>query len=160
MKLTDVLRKECIVARMRSSSKAEAIEELVDALTAVHDTLKRDVLVDALMQREKLCSTALDEGVAIPHAKVSGVTSIVAAFGRSPDGIDFDSLDGKPTHLFILIIAPEDSAGSHLKLLARVSNMFRSREFRSRLLNADSADKIYEIVAEEDARFKQQHAHG
>lgn len=152
MKIKEVLSREAIVADLKSTTKPDLIRELSDHMISIHPNLNPDTLFEALMQREKLCSTAVDSGVAIPHAKLSGLTNIIAAFGRSRQGIDFDSLDGNPTHLFFLLLAPENSAGAHLKLLARISNSLRSEEFRKMLQEAQSQEEIYELIEEEDEK--------
>jgi PTS system nitrogen regulatory IIA component len=153
MKIVDVLKKESIIPNLRSKTKPEVIEELSLCVSSLpYMNINPDRLVEVLMERERLCSTAVDSGVAIPHGKLSGISSIIAAFGRSREGIDFESLDGNPTHLFILLLAPENSQGAHLKLLARFSRIFKDPQFRSRLMEAKSQDEIYEIIAEEDAK--------
>lgn len=152
MKIADVLRKELVIANLQSKNKPDVIEELSTNVSS-HSiiNISTEKLVEILMEREKLCSTAVDSGVAIPHGKLGGLSSIIAAFGRSKEGIDFESLDGGATHLFILLLAPENSAGAHLKLLARISRIFKDRSFRSRLMEAKSQDEIYEIITQEDA---------
>ena len=121
MKIVDILAEPLVVAALAGRSKDEVIEELATVVAEHHPEIDRARLVAALEDRERLNSTALGEGVAIPHGKLAGVKRVVAAFGRSPGGVDFSSLDGKPTHLFFLLVAPEDSAGAHLKALARVT---------------------------------------
>ncbi len=153
MKLVDVLKKECVIPNLHSRTKPEVIKEISERVASVYPNINPERLVDVLMEREKLCSTAVDAGVAIPHGKLSGLGSIITAFGRSLEGIDFESLDGKPTHLFILLVAPENSAGAHLKLLARISRIFKDSEFRSRIMEAKSQSEIYEIVTEEDEKY-------
>jgi PTS system nitrogen regulatory IIA component len=150
MKLADALKKEFIIPNLTSRNKTELIRELSEHVTSVYTNINTDRVFNVLMEREKLCSTAVDEGVAIPHGKLSGISNVIAAFGRSKEGIDFDSLDGKPTHLFILLLAPENSAGMHIKLLAKISRIFKIHNFRSQLMEAKSRDEIYEIIAEED----------
>jgi PTS system nitrogen regulatory IIA component len=152
MKLVDVLKKESVIANLHSKNKPEVIRELSQLLSSLYPNINPDRLFQVLMEREKLCSTAVDAGVAIPHGKLGGITNIIASFGRSLEGIDFESLDGHPSHLFILILAPENSSGAHLKLLARISKIFRDPDFRSRLMEAKSQDEIYDIIAEEDAK--------
>jgi PTS system nitrogen regulatory IIA component len=100
-----------------------------------------------------LNSTALGDGVAIPHGKLPGVRRVIAAFARSKAGVDFQSLDGKPTHLFFLLVAPEDSAGAHLKALARISRLLKDPSFRSRLLEAPDAKALWATIRDEDARY-------
>ncbi len=106
-----------------------------------------------LNERERLGSTAIGDGIAIPHGKLKGITQILGVFGRSREGIDFDSLDGSPTHLFFLLVAPEDSASLHLKALARVSRLFKDGGFRQRLLDAADSDELYRLLKEEDSKY-------
>ena len=152
MKIADVLKKESVIPYLRSKTKAEVIRELSEHVSSVSNNINTERLVEVLMERERLCSTAVDSGVAIPHGKLSGISNIITAFGRSIEGVDFESLDGNPTHLFILLLAPENSVGTHLKLLARFSKIFKSPEFRSKLMQANSQDEIYELIIEEDAK--------
>ncbi len=151
--IAEVLTKETVILDLKATSKPAVIKELVERVTDQYPTLNRDSLVSVLLEREKLCSTAVDEGVAIPHGKVSGLSNIIAAFGRSVEGIEFDSLDGKPTHLFILLLAPETSSGIHLKLLARISRIFSNPEFRSRLMDTTTEEELYQMIIEEDAKI-------
>jgi PTS system nitrogen regulatory IIA component len=90
--------------------------------------------------------------VAIPHGKLGGITQLLAAFGVSREGVDFEAIDGKPTHLFFALVAPENSAGVHLKALARISRLFKSPRFRAAILEAPTAQAIHEIIVQEDAR--------
>ncbi len=152
MKIIDVLKKESIFSNLNSQNKPDLLRELSELLTSYYPNIDTDTLFDVLLQREKLCSTAVDSGVAIPHCKMSGLSDIIAAFGRSKDGIDFESLDGNPTHLFILLLAPENAAGSHLKLLARISNIFKSHQFRKKLIDAQNRDEIYDLIKGEDEK--------
>ena len=122
-------------------------EMIVPALAA------RDTLLRVLVDREQLASTAIGEGVAIPHGKLPTVGEIVACLGRAPGGVDFDSMDGQPTFLFFVLVAPENSTGAHLKALARISRVFKDADFRRRLLAADDADAMYRVIAEEDAKY-------
>lgn len=152
MKISDFLKKESIIPLLSSKSKKEVLGELSELVASQYPSLNSESLVDTLQQREDLCSTALDSGVAIPHCKMSGLNTIIAAVGKSDQGVDFDSLDGKPSHLFILILAPDNSAGSHLKLLARISNVFKSPVFRQRIMNAETQEDMYDLIAEEDEK--------
>jgi PTS system nitrogen regulatory IIA component len=106
-----------------------------------------------LVDREALASTAIGEGVAIPHGKLPAVTEIVACLGRVPAGVDFDAMDKQPTYLFFVLVAPESSTGAHLKALARISRVFKDASFRRRLLDAPDADAMYAVIAEEDAKY-------
>jgi PTS system nitrogen regulatory IIA component len=153
MKIEDILAEDLVIPALAARTKPDVLQELATAVTARHPELDRDRLVQALEDRERLNSTALGDGVAIPHGKLSGIRRVFAAFGRSPSGVDFQSLDGKPTHLFFLLVAPEDSAGAHLKALARISRLLKDPAFRERLLQAPDAAALWATIREEDARY-------
>jgi PTS system nitrogen regulatory IIA component len=153
MKIEDILSEDLVLADLAARAKVDVLVELADALTARYPELDKARLVGALEDRERLNSTALGDGVAIPHGKLPGLRRVLAAFGRSRAGVDFQSLDGKPTHLFFLLVAPEDSAGAHLKALARISRLLKDPSFRSRLLEAPDAQAIWTIIRDEDARY-------
>ncbi|MDP2905566.1 MAG: PTS sugar transporter subunit IIA [Candidatus Omnitrophota bacterium] len=154
MQIMDFLAKKAIVADIKSVKKEDVIKELVDALIAAEEIEKRsrNKLTEALMSRESLGSTAIGQGIAIPHAKCDCVSKLVAAFGLSKKGVDFDSLDGEPAHIFFLLVAPQDSAGPHLKALARISRLLKDKYFRDSL-RASSDDKaIIKIISAEDEK--------
>ena len=154
MKITDILSENLVVPALAGRSKGAVIEELADVVAEHHrGEVDRDRLVEALEDREKLNSTALGEGVAIPPGKLPGLKRVIAAFGRSPGGVDFSSLDGKPTHLFFLLVAPEDSAGAHLKALARISRLLKDESLRQRLMRASTAADLYRTIREEDDKY-------
>jgi PTS system nitrogen regulatory IIA component len=106
-----------------------------------------------LIERERLGSTGIGDGIAIPHGKSPDLDHLLISFGRSRQGVDFDSLDGKPAHLFFLVLAPENSAGVHLKALARISRLLKSHNIRSELMNAADAAEIFEIFSKQDEDF-------
>jgi len=110
-------------------------------------------LTETLLEREKLGSTGIGEGVAIPHGKLSGVPGLLAAFGRKRAGVDFAAIDGKPTFLFFVLFAPDNSAGLHLKALARISRLFKQPQFRQAILSAEGAPGIFRLISEEDAKY-------
>jgi len=153
MRIEDILAPELVIANLVASTKAGVLDELASAVAGQHPDIDRGRLVEALDERERLNSTALGEGVAIPHGKLPGLRRVFAAFGRSPAGVDFQSLDGKPTHLFFLLVAPEESAGAHLKALARISRLLKDDAFRARLREAPDAEALYRTIREEDARY-------
>ena len=153
MKISDVLERKAIIPKIQSRSKPDVIRELAEKLASVYPNVHDEKLIEVLMEREKLCSTAVDSGVAIPHAKMSGISDIIAGFGKSTEGIDFDSLDGRPTHLFILLVAPENTIGAHIQLLARISKIFKNPELRTRLMSLESQDDIYDSIITEDERL-------
>jgi PTS system nitrogen regulatory IIA component len=153
MRIDDFLAEDMVVAALEGRRKDDVIEELAEVVSRHHPEIDNRKLVSALQDRERLNSTALGEGVAIPHGRLPGVRRVVAAFGRSPQGVDFNSLDGKPTHLFFLLVAPEDSAGAHLKALARISRLLKDDAFRARLMQAEDAASLYRVIREEDAKY-------
>lgn len=152
MRIEDILAPELVVARLEASTKAGVLEELVSVVAVHHPEIDRGQLLEALNERERLNTTGLGDGVAIPHGKLPGLRRIFAAFGRSPAGVDFQSVDTKPTYLFFLLVAPEESAGAHLKALARISRLLKDEAFRARLREAPDADALYRTIREEDAR--------
>lgn len=153
MKILDILPQQSIVADLRGGTKLEVLDELSRVLAEHHPQIVRERLVEVLLERENLGSTAIGEGIAIPHGKLPKLPGVVAAFGRSRNGVDFQSLDGGLTQLFFLLVAPEDASGAHLKALARVSRLLRDKEFRRRLLDAEAVPQIYEIIREEDDKY-------
>jgi len=152
MKILDVLPKEAILADLTSRDKKGVIEELVSAVTRTADVNRED-LVRVLMDRERLGSTGIGGGIGIPHGKLSGLESLILCFGLSRKGVDFESMDGRPTHIFFLLITPENSTGLHLKLLARISKLLKNDLFKAKLLNAADRDDIFEAIREEDEEF-------
>ncbi|MCP4397355.1 MAG: PTS sugar transporter subunit IIA [bacterium] len=153
MKLTDILAESSIVADLQASEKTEVLEHLVEAVITTHPELETQEILDVLLEREKLGSTGIGDGIAIPHGKSANVTQIISGFGLSKEGIDFDSLDGKPANLFFLLVAPENSVGVHLKMLARISRMLKNSDFQKKLLQANSQQEIYQVISDEDAKY-------
>ena len=153
MKILDILDVRVVVPELNSRSKEGVLRELVHALSRTESQVDEERTVEILLERESLGSTGIGEGVAIPHGKSKAVKRIVASFGRSVPGLDFQSLDGKPAHLFFLLLAPENSAGMHLKALAQISRLLKDAAFRKRLQDAKSADEIFSIFAEGDEKL-------
>ena len=110
-------------------------------------------LLAVLLEREKLESTGIGEGIAIPHGRLKKLKDFVISFGRSVKGIDFDSIDGKPTHLFFLVMAPENSAVDNLKLLGRIVTLLKDTAFRKRLMEATGQKELFQCIAEEDEKY-------
>jgi PTS system nitrogen regulatory IIA component len=153
MKILDILDKRSIVPEITSRTKEGVLRELVHTLAQTEKQINEDRMIEILLERESLGSTGIGEGVAIPHGKSKEVTKILAAFGKSPMGMDFQSLDGKPTQLFFLLIAPENSAGMHLKALAQISRLMKDQTFRKRLLEARSGEEIQAIFSEGEEKI-------
>jgi PTS system nitrogen regulatory IIA component len=152
MKICDVLHKEAILSDLKAQNKKGILEELVAPVAAIANVNQED-LVKVLMERERLGSTGIGGGIGIPHGKMRDLESLVLGFGLSRKGVDFESLDSKPTHIFFLLVTPENSTGLHLKLLARISRILKNEPFKERLLNASDAEEIFSIIKEEDEEF-------
>jgi len=153
MKIAEILTPELVIPELKGCTKPEILRELAACLAARYREIEVDILIATLAERERLGSTAIGDGIAIPHGKIRGVKQILGTFGRHPKGVDFESLDGGPTHLFFLLVAPEDSTSLHLKALARVSRLFKDASFREQLLAARDAAEIYRLIIEEDSRY-------
>ncbi|MCX5741405.1 MAG: PTS sugar transporter subunit IIA [Proteobacteria bacterium] len=153
MKIVDLIKRDMVVPALKATDKRGILEELAVYMADHHPKIDRATLARVLVEREGLASTAIGEGVAIPHGKLGTVSEIVACLGRVTAGVDFDSMDGAPTHLFFVLVAPESSTGAHLKALARISRVFKDPEFRKRLLLASDADSMYQVVTDEDAKY-------
>lgn len=152
MKIMDFLNKKAVTTSLKSNDKEGVIKELVDLLAKAEDIRNRDDLVKAVLTRESLGSTGIGQGIGIPHAKSQNVKDLVAAFGVSQKGVNFDSLDGEPVYIFFLLLAPEESAGPHLKALARISRMLKDKYFRELLRKAKDEKDILRIIQEEDSK--------
>ena len=153
MKLIDILQESSIVSDLQAKTKMEVLEALATAVVKSHPGIEKQEILNVLLEREKLGSTGIGDGIAIPHGKLASLTDIISGFGLSKSGIEFDSLDGKPAHLFFLLVAPENSVGTHLKMLARISRMLKNSSFRNKLMSATSQKEMYRIISEEDAKY-------
>jgi len=151
MQMDQIFKIELINADLTAKNKEEALAEMVNTIIRGGNKLNFSAIMDVLKQRESLGSTGIGEGVAIPHGKIADLNDIVVAFGRSMKGIDFDALDGKPVQLFFLLLAPENSAGQHLKVLAKISKMLKDPIFRKRLLKAKSQSDLYKMIIEQES---------
>src|SRR5688572_11730494 len=139
MKLVEILSPQMVMSELDATDKEGAIRQMCGHIAKYKAGLKVDDMVRTLLEREKLGSTGIGEGVAIPHGKLNGIDNLVACFAKSTRGIDFAAIDSQPSHLFFVLLAPNNSAGLHLKALARISRLLKSQEFRDRLLRADDA---------------------
>ena len=154
MKILDLLTDESLIApSLTGTSKTATLRELAEHLARQHPEINAERLVEVLWERERLGSTAIGDGIAIPHGKLPGLSGVIGAFGRHVAGVDFDSLDGSPTHLFFLLVAPEDSVGQHLKALARVSRLLKDRAFREKLIGAADRAELFRLIREEDEKL-------
>ena len=150
MKIIELLDQNCILPEMSATSKQAALEELAATLVPGPEGLDLATVVEVLMERERLGSTGIGDNIAIPHGKLANLSGLKLAFGRSLQGVDFESMDGKLSHLFFLLLAPVNSAGLHLKALAKISRMLMSATFRKNLMEATKGQEIYQLLAEKD----------
>jgi PTS system nitrogen regulatory IIA component len=150
MKLSEILRPECIISDLKAHDKKGALEELSAVITDQEPSLNKGYLLQVLLERERLGSTGIGEGIALPHGKVNRLDRLLVSFGRSLEGLSFDSIDDQPAYLFFLLVAPENSAGAHLQALAKISRFLKDSKFRQRLMEAKSNDEIYRIIIEKD----------
>jgi len=152
MKILDVLKKKAIIADLKAKDKKGILEELVTPVASIAN-ISKDDLTRVLLDRERLGSTGIGGGIGIPHGKMKGLDSLILGFGLSKKGIGFESIDGRPTYIFFLLITPENSTGLHLKVLARISRILKNDLFKEKLMGASDIDEIYNIIKEEDEEF-------
>ena len=150
MKIAELLDIKAISTELTSSKKVEVLAEMVDLLRRVQPDLDARELLAVLIEREELGSTGIGDGVAIPHGKLKGLDRLLMAFGRKKDGVDFDSMDNRPAHLFFLLLAPESEATLHLKALARISKLLRKEDIRRQLRDAPDPAALLRILSQED----------
>ena len=153
MKLSEILKPEAIISDIKARDKMGILKEMIQTVTEQFPSLDKGILLQILLEREKLGSTGIGDGVALPHGKVKELSQLQSYFGRSKEGLCFDSIDEQPAHLFFLLLAPENSVGIHLKALAKISRMLKDGNFRQRLLAAESRDKIYQILMDKNEEF-------
>ena len=153
MKITELLSPAAITVNMQATDKKSALVELTDAIVGVSEELDREQILKVLLERERLGSTGIGDGVAIPHGKLKNIDSLLLSFGCSKAGVDFDSMDGKPAHLFFLLLAPEESVGVHLKTLARISKLLKNPGVRNSLLAATDTDELFRIISAEEEKL-------
>lgn len=152
MKLGDILKKEAIINEMTSTDKKSVLGEFAELAGRVSAKLQSSQVLDILTSREQLGSTAVGNGVAIPHGKVPGLDNIVALFGRSKTGINFQAHDNKPTHLFFVLLAPETAIGNHLQALARLSRLLKDVKTREHIIQCPTQE-LYDILIAEDNKI-------
>ena len=150
MKITDMLKREFVIEHLKAENKRDALAELAGIFTQGGIKVDSEAMLHVLLERERLGSTGIGDGIAIPHGKLPGLEEMVVSFGRSREGIAFEAMDGKPVHLFFLLMAPENSAGQHLKALAKISRMLKDVNFRKNLLEAKMHQDLFRIIAEKD----------
>jgi PTS system nitrogen regulatory IIA component len=152
MKILDALTRDTILVDLQSKDKKGILEELVAPVAVAADINAGD-LVKVLMEREQLGSTGIGGGIGIPHGKLKDLDDLILGFGLSRQGVDFESMDGRPTHIFFLLITPENSTGLHLKLLARISRLLKNEPFKEKLMQAGSVEDVIAIIEPVDEAF-------
>ncbi len=150
MRVEEILDESCVLANLHGKTKQEALHELLGALKVEKSIGDVGAAVKIVLERERLGSTGIGDGVAIPHGKMKNISRILCAFGRSKAGVDFDAVDDKPVHIIVLLLAPEGSVGLHLKVLSRISKILRDASFRRRLMELPDTPAIYKALLEED----------
>lgn len=153
MNLKDLLTTEVIKIPLESDEKFQIIEEMVDILNKAGRIQNRDMVLNAVMDREHIMSTGMGDGVAIPHAKTDGVKELVAAFGITKQDIDFQSIDRKPVRIIFLLAGPTDQTGPHLKALSRISRLMHRKEFRDKLAAVHNAEEVIEAISQEEQKY-------
>jgi len=151
MRIADILAEDRVLADLRAEDRDDALAQIVDVLvrsTAIH--LDGERVLSLLIQRERAGSTGIGNAIAIPHTKVPGISQPIACFARSPEGVDFSSLDDRPAHLILALFAPEGRASLHLKALARASRLFQDAAFRSKLMDAPGRPELWAAILDQD----------
>jgi len=153
MKLPEIIEENNIVPELKAKDKKGVLEELAEVISRHEPSIDKAALVKVLVERERLGSTGIGDGVAIPHGKMNGVSRPIISFGRSRQGLDFDSMDGQPAHLFFLLIAPEDSSSVHLQVLAKIAKILKNRDFRKKLMEPGTKEELYQTIVQTDEEF-------
>jgi nitrogen PTS system EIIA component len=147
MNLAEYIEKKQVIAELSARTKNEVLAELIEPLIKMRPSLIQDKVFDVLLTREYLGTTGIGDGVAIPHGKIEDLDEVLIVAGRSRQGIDFASLDHKPAHIFFLVLAPEKSAGKHLKILAFISRLLQDHSFKESFMRAESRDELWNLIA-------------
>ncbi|MDR1942430.1 MAG: PTS sugar transporter subunit IIA [Endomicrobium sp.] len=151
MKIMDFLSPDAITVDLKSADKKSAIVELVEILKSVKKVKKTDEIIDVILEREKLGSTGIGQGVAIPHGKTDALQEQIGVLGISRKGIEFNSLDGEPVHIVFLLVGPVEVAGQHLKALSRISRLFKDKFLRQAIRDASTKEEVIKIIQQEDS---------
>ncbi len=150
MKLSEIIEKNSIVPELKANDKAGVLEELAQVISDHVSSIEKEALVKVLVERERLGTTGIGDGVAIPHGKLKGIGRPIISFGRSKDGIDFESIDRQPVYLFFLLVAPDNSSGIHLQVLAKIARILKSNTFRKKLMETETREELYQTIVQTD----------
>jgi len=153
MRLSEILDEDNIIPDLKAKDKKGVLEELAEPIVSHEPSVDKSSLIRVLMERERLGSTGIGDGVAIPHGKFGGINQPVISFGRSKKGLDFESMDGQPAFLFFLLVAPEHSASVHLKALAKIAKILKNSSFRKILMTASTRKELFQTIIQNDEEF-------
>ncbi len=151
MRLLDILSEERVTTRLVAAKKDDALLAVARLFAGADPSLSVETVCEVLRERERLASTGVGSGVAIPHGRIPSIDKLRAAMAVAPEGIPFDAIDGAPVKIIVAVLAPSHHTGDHLRVLARVSRLLRSAEVRQQLTEADSSHEAFEIIARADA---------
>lgn len=151
MNLTKILRQNCVKVPLEGKDKKTAITELVDVLDSNKLLLDRDIVLESVLSREKMRSTGIGSGIAIPHGKCKAVAELVMTIGIAPKPIDFQSVDGKAVSIIILLASPIDQTGPHIQALAQISRLMLDDQFKQQLEKADSPETVYKLFSSKES---------
>lgn len=153
MKISDILTEHLVVTGLEGNSKEEIIDAMIDLVASSPKVQDKTKVRDAILEREKIMSTGVGNGFAIPHGKTDAVTDIVAAFAITAEPIDYQSLDEKPVRLVFLLVGKDSMVGPHIKLLSRISRLMNKEEFRKRLLETKTSKEVIDMFKQEEASY-------
>jgi nitrogen PTS system EIIA component len=153
MKIMDYLKEDSVISDLQGIDKLSVLKELSRVLVKPYQSPLAEEITEAVLEREKLESTGIGEGIAIPHGRLKKLEDFIISFGRSVKGIDFESIDSKPTHVFFLVMAPENSTASNLKLLSRIVTTLQNASFKKQIMKASSQRELFQLIAGEDDKY-------
>ncbi|HEY6952714.1 MAG TPA: PTS sugar transporter subunit IIA [Bacteroidota bacterium] len=153
MKITDILSERVIVTKLPGSTKSEILNAMIDLAASSERVIDKEKMRSAILEREKIMSTGVGSGFAIPHGKTDAVQDIVAAFAITDQPIDYQSLDDQPVRIVFLLVGKDNSVGPHIKLLSRISRLMNKEEFRKKLIDAESPSEILQIFKQEESTY-------
>jgi len=153
MKITDFLEEKDVIVGLKSTEKESVLDELLSCLEKNGKINNKKEILDALLEREKLGSTGIGQGVAVPHSKTEQVNNLVGAVGISYKGVDFESLDEEPVYIIFLVLAPTKSTGIHLKALAKIARLLKDNVFRNSLRKCKTPSEVIKIISEDEEKI-------
>jgi len=153
MKIMDYIKEDGVISDLQATDKLSVLKELTRVLIKPYQSPLAEEIIHVVLNRERLGSTGIGEGIAIPHGQLKRFEDFIVSFGRSIKGINFDSIDEKPTHLFFLVMGPENSPVSNLKLLSRIATILKDASFKGQLMKARSQRELFQLITEEDEKY-------